>query len=217
MPEAVANTVGAYSFTVGYNSSNTVTGPYYSATASGTNFTMTVEHNLAAQEAINQLREMLDERNYRRRELTPEEEAEQRRREEEREREYEEYNRQRQQAHDRSRELLISLLDPTQRETYEELEWFEVTGSAGNQYRIHRGNSGNIHWLSDGEVRGRLCAHPDFSHGYLPDPDVALAQMLALLTDEPGFIRLANVHRGERPVFGDEDVNVPANHPNYAA
>jgi hypothetical protein len=36
---------------------------------------------------------------------------------------------------------------------------------------------------------------------WLPDQDVALAQMLALTTDEAAFVRLANVHRGRRPVL----------------
>ena len=34
---------------------------------------------------------------------------------------------------------------------------------------------------------------------WLPDQDVALAQMLAIQADEPGFAALANVHQGVRP------------------
>lgn len=133
------------------------------------------------------------------RELTPEEEAARREREAERDRQMEERLRIRDEASGRARELLLALLDDTQRASYEETSSFEIVGSAGNRYRINRGANGNVLWLDDDEVRGRLCAHPDFVDGYLPDADVALAQMLALTTDEAAWLQRANVHAGRRP------------------
>jgi hypothetical protein len=204
-----------YSFTAGCSSNVTVT--FDNVVTAGTYSNVQIEE---ARQVIRDMRDELDVENELRgqyRQPTPEEEERRRLRQEERQRDYEEYERGRQAAHDRAETLLISLLNETQRRTYEEHEWFEVVGSAGNLYRIHRGNSGNIHWLQDGEVAGRLCAHPSFNHGYLPDPDVALAQMLALRTDEPGFIEMANVHRGNRPFFGEENDVLQTNNPHYAA
>lgn len=107
----------------------------------------------------------------------------------------------RQAAQTRGRDILLIVLDETQRAQYLATETFEVTGSAGNRYRIHRGNAGNIAYLDPvtGEERGRLCAHPSMREHWLPDQDVALAQLLALTSDEPAFVALANVHRGIRP------------------
>ena len=50
-------------------------------------------------------------------------------------------------------------------------------------------------WFAD----GLLFVGRQHGQGYLPNPDVALAQMLALVTDEEHFVRTANVHRGRRP------------------
>jgi hypothetical protein len=144
-------------------------------------------------------------------ELTAEQQAEiealgeQRRREnEERRRVGEERDRQRGEAETRARQLLETLLNETQLAMYRQHEYFEVVGSAGNRYRIVRGNAGNVHWLDDdGQVLGELCAHPSFTHGWLPIPDVAAGQLLALITDEPTFIGIANVHEGRRPIFQD--------------
>ncbi len=40
---------------------------------------------------------------------------------------------------------------------------------------------------------------PGAPSSWLPTNDVVAAQLLALMTDEPGFLRVANVHAGERP------------------
>jgi hypothetical protein len=141
--------------------------------------------------------------------MTPEQTAEyervfeeQRRADEEFHRAQEERQARRNAAEARARELLETLLDEEQLASYRDHEFFDVTGSAGNRYRIRRGNSGNVHWLGDeGEILGRLCAHPSLSEDWLPLPDVAAGQMLALVTDEPTFIGHANVHEGRRPIF----------------
>lgn len=112
----------------------------------------------------------------------------------------EERARSRTEATDRATALLMTLLDERQRETYRESETFEVIGSHGTLYRIHRGVSGNVEWITpEGEVGGRLCAHPSMHEHWLPTADVAIAQLLALTTDEAAFVRLAKVHRGRRP------------------
>jgi hypothetical protein len=100
----------------------------------------------------------------------------------------------------------LSLLSPEQQASYERDQAFVVIGSAGGIYRIRPGSAGNVDWIdpanSGHEVAGVLCAHPQLwtPDGSLPDPDVALAQMLALTTDEAGFVATANVHRGRRPL-----------------
>jgi hypothetical protein len=107
------------------------------------------------------------------------------------------------QAVDRSAELLLVILSAEQRMRYEAERVFEVIGSHGGRYRIRPGSMANVDALDPvtGEVTGRLCAHPQIwdGHGSLPDPDIALGQLLHLTTDEPGFCRLANVHGGRRP------------------
>lgn len=105
-------------------------------------------------------------------------------------------------ARTRARNTLLEFLTPVQRAEYEAEGHFVCTGSEGNRYRIERGNAGNVVYLDErGEAAGRLCAHPSMSEQWLPDQDVALAQMLALMTDERNFVRIANVHRGRAPEF----------------
>lgn len=124
-----------------------------------------------------------------------EREAEHRRRtEERREREH--------QAQLRAEELLMSYLTAEQQAQYTSQETFDVEGSAGGLYRIHPGNVGNVRLLREGREVVALCAHPELDvhdeHGrhlgFLPNADVALAQMLALTTNEGAFCRVANIH-----------------------
>jgi hypothetical protein len=105
-------------------------------------------------------------------------------------------------ARTRARNTLLEFLTPEQRAEYEAHDHFVCIGSEGNRYRIERGNAGNVVYLDErGEMAGRLCAHPSMRENWLPDEDVALAQMLALMTDERNFVRIANVHRGRAPEF----------------
>jgi hypothetical protein len=101
----------------------------------------------------------------------------------------------REQANDRAVELLLSFLSEEQRRTYDDHEWFEVVGSAGGRYRLHASHHiGNIGWLDEQDRHGMLCCHPRDER--LPIGDVLLAQMLALVTDEESFVRLANRYSG---------------------
>lgn len=114
-------------------------------------------------------------------------------------------------AERRAEELLLSLLDARQLESYRLHGEFEVMGSAGGHYRIKRGTMGNIEWIRpDGQRGGTLCVHPTTRHGVLPMRDVHLAQLLALTTDEVGFLNLANVHTGQRPAHLPPRVRVGA-------
>lgn len=108
-------------------------------------------------------------------------------------------------AQEKAAALLLAVLSPDQAQRYRSERRFEVRGSLGGRYEIRSGNAGNVVALSEsGEVTARLCAHPElYSNGaYLPDADVALAQMLALTTDEAHFVATANVHWGRRPLVG---------------
>jgi len=112
-------------------------------------------------------------------------------------------------VNDRAAALLLSVLDEVQAAQYRADQTFEVIGSHGGLYRIRPGTMANVDALDPvtREFIGRLCAHPREwdGNGRLPDPDLALGQLLDLTTDEPGFCRTANVHGGRRP-----DVAAPA-------
>lgn len=97
-------------------------------------------------------------------------------------------------ASDRAAELLASLLTDEQMASYRDKGWFEVRGSRGGRWRIrNRGQSGNVDLMPEiGDERlATYCAHPPEG---LPAGDAHLAQMLALVTDEDAFRRVANLH-----------------------
>jgi hypothetical protein len=115
----------------------------------------------------------------------------------------------------RAWELLESLLDADQRAELETRNTVTVVGSEGHRFRLECGHSdGNVLWLADdGAERGRMCAHPnrypDDRRGPIPLPDVIIGQVLALRTDERGFVAVANHYSGEplrypRPSEEDE-------------
>lgn len=117
-----------------------------------------------------------------------------------RQQELDERARSRTEATERATALLLALLNTHQREQYEARHSFEVIGSHGTRYRINRGTSGNVEWLTpDGVVGGQMCAHPTMRGNWLPEPDVHIGQMLALQTDEVAFVQLANMYYGRRP------------------
>lgn len=96
-------------------------------------------------------------------------------------------------ARERALELLGTVLTVEQMASYREKGWFEVRGSKGRRWRIRaNGVAGNVDLMPEiGQVReATYCAHPPQA---LPAPDVHLAQMLALVTDEDEFVRVANV------------------------
>lgn len=97
-------------------------------------------------------------------------------------------------ASDRALELLAALLTDEQMASYRNKGWFEVRGSKGGRWRIrNRGQSGNVDLMPEiGEERlATYCAHPPEN---LPDADAHLAQVLALVTDEDAFTKVANLH-----------------------
>jgi hypothetical protein len=107
---------------------------------------------------------------------------------------YEEQQREQERTSARALELLRSLLSDGQWASYQERGWFEVTGASGRRWRVrNRGQSGNVDLMPEiGEERdATYCAHPP---GCLPDADAHAAQMLALVTDDEAFLRVANVH-----------------------
>lgn len=137
-----------------------------------------------------------------------EEDAERRR---EAHRQYEaerdERTRTRNEATARAEAWLLTLLDDDQKRDYQQNGTFDIIGSHGGRYRIHQGSMGNVEWIAPlteaneatSSRQNMLCAHPNMRQGWLPHADVAIGQMLALVTDEPEFLRLANVHSGRRP------------------
>ena len=112
-----------------------------------------------------------------------------------------EHYRQRAAVKERAEALLISLLPESEKQRYRHEGYFEVIGSHGGHYQIHRGVAGNITWMHpDGRRGSDLCCHPDTFDGVgqLPTEDVMLAQLLALRADEAAFVRVGNVHSGLR-------------------
>ncbi len=91
----------------------------------------------------------------------------------------------------RARETLRSLLtEENQRRLDAGLDLL-IIGSAGGQYRVRHGYQGNIR--SDGRT---FCAHPRMmtpDGDWFPVEDVLIAQIFALVTDEPAFLRVANM------------------------
>lgn len=98
------------------------------------------------------------------------------------------------QAAARAEELLLLMLSDEQAASRREHGWFAVRGSqSGSTYRVHdRGIANNVDRL-DAEGRREMifCAHP----AGVPAPDVHLAQLLLIATDEAEFLRIANSHR----------------------
>lgn len=90
-----------------------------------------------------------------------------------------------------ARDLLISFLDETQRESFEEKGSFLVVGSDGGLYQIRTGRSMNIREIDAITMKPvrTLCAHPSTS---VPDFDTMLSQMFWLVNDEKAFNKIAN-------------------------
>jgi hypothetical protein len=94
-------------------------------------------------------------------------------------------------AHLRAITLLKEWLSSAQREQYERTQHFDVLGSAsGRRYRIYHGTQFNIEEVdADGDAVAALCFVPE---GRLAVGDVMLAQKIALKTNEPGALAVAN-------------------------
>jgi len=91
--------------------------------------------------------------------------------------------------------LLMSLLNPEQRQEFRQYRYFHVTGgSSGDRYRIRVGMIANIDVLrNDGKVKYRLCVRPN---GDIPVYDVMAGQLLHLQDPETEqrFRQQANIH-----------------------
>lgn len=90
-----------------------------------------------------------------------------------------------------SRSLLLSFLTETQQHDVTTSGVFEVVGSDGKTYRIETNDySGNIYRVEDGR---RFCCYPQPTRPgqKLPLNDMLLGQFLALVTNAPYFLRIA--------------------------
>jgi hypothetical protein len=88
----------------------------------------------------------------------------------------------------RAATLLLTYLSPEQAEQYRQTGHFDLVGSLGGQYRIRPGHAYNVQRRCDGAEVVTLCGGPSG----LPRSDVMLAQYLALVADEAGFLSIAN-------------------------
>lgn len=101
-------------------------------------------------------------------------------------------------ARERAEALLLDWLTPQQSCDYHNHKYFDLVAASGRRWRVNcgGGQAGNIHLIDEaGQWVATYCAHPP---GGLPDPDAWLAQRLQLLTDEPGFLAVANCHDFDR-------------------
>jgi hypothetical protein len=99
---------------------------------------------------------------------------------------------------------LRSLLSPAQLRALDRNAPIPVVGSHGTRYEVDPWHvDGNVRWYHpDGDYGGRLCCHPrayDPTEGRLPQQDMIAGQILALRTDEPGWLEAANLYDGYHP------------------
>lgn len=95
----------------------------------------------------------------------------------------------------RARKLLFSMLSADQQKELDEKNHFHLTvhsrDGSMKVYRIEHGYAGNVKLLGiDGQPVKRYCIHADYR---LPYEDQMLAQKLLLETNEPEFLRIANM------------------------
>jgi serine/threonine protein kinase len=91
-------------------------------------------------------------------------------------------------ADERAEALLLRFLDPREKDQYLRTGGFTVDAPSGRRYLITHGVAANVYGVDrSGRRLRRYCIFP---RG-VPAGDVMLAQRLALLTDEAGFLRTA--------------------------
>lgn len=95
-------------------------------------------------------------------------------------------------AKEKAERLLLSVLDPMQKEELKTKGFFHCKSKTGNRYRIHRGIAGNVRRVdsTDKEIE-KLCAHPQG----VPEGDAMVAQLFHIENDEEGFRQTANITR----------------------
>lgn len=97
-------------------------------------------------------------------------------------------------AQARSLRLLDENLSDRQRQQLARKGYFDVVGGqSGHRYRIHNRSALNVEELDDaGSPVVGVCFSPE---GYLPTPDIMLAQKLALEVFERQALGVANRYR----------------------
>jgi hypothetical protein len=88
----------------------------------------------------------------------------------------------------RAEELLFLHLSDAQRGQYEKDGYFETIVN-DRRYRINKGRAMNVELIEDGKAKFKYCALP---RDYTPAPDVMLAQLLMIESDEARFLATAN-------------------------
>lgn len=115
-------------------------------------------------------------------------------------------------AQAKGEKLLTEWLSPAQLKQYREKKHFDVVGShSGKTYRIHHGRQQNVYEL-DADGR-QMCGWCFLPQGQLVAGDVMLAQKIALETDEPTALKIANAFSDRRsrahqsrPVFAEGEL-----------
>lgn len=108
-------------------------------------------------------------------------------------------------AREKSTEMLLRMLDNTQRASQRKNHYFDLVGSAGTHYRIWTTSySGNVYYMKAVPDRrfktgvrleegGRFCGHcdNDYRQQWIPTHDHNLVQMLELRYDEIAWLNTA--------------------------
>ena len=94
-------------------------------------------------------------------------------------------------ANKRSLAILSHHLTDEQRQEYIIKRLFHFEAKSGRVYRLQEGTHGNVFAVENGKDVERFCIQPSDSR--LPKPDVVLAQLLMLKTNEEEFRRIANI------------------------
>lgn len=106
----------------------------------------------------------------------------------------------------RAEQLLWNVLDRTQRREWRAHGYFHIQ-IGPRLYRIEvRKRIANVNLVDrDGDVVKTYCCH---TADHLPNADNALAQMMMLLHDEAGFLKMANIHFDRDRQLGTSRVTI---------
>lgn len=102
-------------------------------------------------------------------------------------------------AQQRALEFLHDNLNDEQRRQFKQNDYFTIRSQFGHIYRINKYSQMNVEWISEhGQKQATLCVVPSKP---VPLGDQLLMQKIMLETNERGFLKVANVMHGRRPII----------------
>lgn len=102
-------------------------------------------------------------------------------------------------AEKRALEFLHDNLNDEQRHQFKQNDYFTIRSQFGHIYRINKYSQMNVEWISEhGQKQATLCV---VTSKPVPLGDQLLMQKIMLETNERGFLKVANVMHGRRPII----------------